>query len=239
MKNFVLVIFRLTLMLTSFSLPIIFTEGTYENMIFKGHYFWFAYFILLFLSTIYFLIIKNYFELINAKIQNEKLIYKYCKTTTSSIEVYQESPIYLDNLDDLKYIKVEIGEKAYVKDGISWYEYYYEGNGFWIPSGTGRTTGQINDNISIEDRILSYIPDSKDLVLRRDGGCMLANGDIFCWGNNKYKKAGIENYGQIDTTLKADYVNTPVMLKVQIENSIQNSKKWYNNPYRVNLKECQ
>ena len=76
MKNYVLVIFRLTLMFSSFSLPIIFTEGTYENMISKGHYFWFAYFILLFLSMIYFLIIKNYFELVNARIQNEKLIYK-------------------------------------------------------------------------------------------------------------------------------------------------------------------
>ena len=76
MKNYVLVIFRLTLMFTSFSLPIIFTVGTYENMISKGHYFWFAYFILLFLSMIYFLFIKNYFELVNAKIQNEKLIYK-------------------------------------------------------------------------------------------------------------------------------------------------------------------
>ena len=72
--------------------------------------------------------------------------------------------------------------------------------------------------LSIGDRILSYIPDSKDLVLRKDGGCMLANGDIFCWGDNKYKRAGIENYGQIDTSLKPDYINTPVMLKVQIEN---------------------
>ena len=71
--------------------------------------------------------IGNYYY----ELKNEKLIYKYCKTATSSIEVYQESPVYLDNLDDLKYIKIEIGEKAYVKDGISWYEYYYEGNGSW------------------------------------------------------------------------------------------------------------
>ena len=171
------------------------------------------------------------------ELRNEQLTYKYCKTATSSVEVYQESPVYLDNLDDLKYIKIEIGEKAYVKDGISWYEYYYEGNGSWIPLGTGRTTGQVNDEISIEDRILSYIPDAKDLVLRRDGGCMLANGDIFCWGNNSYKKAGIENYGQIDKTIKPDYINTPVMLKVQIEDSVQNSKKWYNNPYRVKFEK--
>ena len=177
--------------------------------------------------------IGNYYY----ELKNEKLIYKYCKTATSSIEVYQESPVYLDNLDDLKYIKIEIGEKAYVKDGISWYEYYYEGNGSWIPLGTGRTTGQVNDEISIEDRILSYIPDAKDLVLRRDGGCMLANGDIFCWGNNSYKKAGIENYGQLDKTIKPDYVNTPVMLKVQIEDTEQNNKKWYNNPYRVKFEK--
>lgn len=182
---------------------------------------------------------NHYYEL-----KNESLIYKFCKSINSSIEVYQTSPIYLDNLDDLKYVKVEIGEKAYVKDGISWYEYFYEGNGSWIPVGTGRTTGQINDEISIEDRILSYIPDSKDLVLKRDGGCMLANGDIFCWGKNTYKKAGIENYGQLDTTLKADYVNTPVMLKVQNENIKTKTttldligKKWYNNPYRVKFEK--
>lgn len=177
--------------------------------------------------------IGNYYY----ELKNESLIYKYCKTAISSIEIYQTAPIYLDNLDDLKYIRVEIGEKAYVKDGISWYEYYYEGNGSWIPLGTGRTTGQINDQLSIEDRILSYIPDAKDLVLRRDGGCMLANGDIFCWGNNKYKKVGIENYGQLDTTIKPDYVNTPVMLKVQIEDSVQNNKKWYNNPYRIKFEK--
>ena len=171
------------------------------------------------------------------ELENEMLKYKYCKTPTLSIDVYQESPIYLDNLDDLKYIKVEIGEKAYIKDGISWYEYYYEGSGSWIPIGSGKTTGQINDEINIEDRILSYIPDSKDLVLKPDSGCMLANGDIFCWGNNKYKKAGIQNYGQLDTSLKPDYVNTPVMLKVQIEDTEQSNKKWYNNPYRVKFEK--
>ncbi len=171
------------------------------------------------------------------ELKNEKLNYKYCKTATSSIDIYQEAPIYLDNLDDLKYIKVEIGEKAYIKDGASWFEYYYEGNSNWLPTGTGRTTGQLNDDISIEDRILSYIPDSKDLVLKPDGGCMLANGDIFCWGNNKYKKAGIETYGQLDTSLKPDYINTPVMLKVHIEDSVQRGKKWYNNPYRIKFEK--
>lgn len=178
------------------------------------------------------------------ELKNEKLIYKYCKTAGNSIEVYQKAPVYLDNLDDLAYIKVGIGEKAYVKDGNSWYEYYYEGNSTWIPSGTGRTTGQVNDEISIGDRILSYIPDAKDLLLRRDGGCMLANGDIFCWGNNKYKKAGIASYGQLDTSLTPDYVNTPVMLKVQIENIDTGTeildlktKNWYNNPYRIKFEK--
>lgn len=178
------------------------------------------------------------------ELKNEKLIYKYCKTAGNSIEVYQKAPVYLDNLDDLAYIKVGIGEKAYVKDGNSWYEYYYEGNSTWIPSGTGRTTAQVNDEITMEDRILSYIPDAKDLVLRSDGGCMLANGDIFCWGNNKYKKAGIETYGQLDTSLTPDYVNTPVMLKVQIENVDTGTetldlktKKWYNNPYRIKFEK--
>ena len=182
---------------------------------------------------------KYFYEL-----SNEKLTYKYCKAIGNSIEIYQKAPVYLDNLEDLSYIKVGIGEKAYVKDGASWYEYYYEGNSSWIPSGTGRTTAQVNDEITMEDRILSYIPDSKDLVLRSDGGCMLANGDIFCWGNNKYKKAGIETYGQLDTSLTPDYVNTPVMLKVQIENVDTGTetldlktKKWYNNPYRIKFEK--
>lgn len=182
---------------------------------------------------------KYFYEL-----SNEKLTYKYCKAIGNSIEIYQKAPVYLDNLDDLKYIKVEIGEKAYVKYGISWYEYYYEGNSSWIPSGTGRTTGQVNDDITMQERILSYIPDSKDLIIRSNGGCMLANGDIFCWGNNKYKKSGIETYGQLDTKLSPNYVNIPVMLKVEIENiKVEDetlnliSKRWYNNPYRVKFEK--
>ena len=45
-------------------------------MISKGHYLWFTYFILVFLTLIYVLLKKNYFELVDAKIQNEKMIYK-------------------------------------------------------------------------------------------------------------------------------------------------------------------
>lgn len=75
-KNKTIAFFRIAFMLISFSLPFIFTYGAYENMISKGHYIWFTYFILIFLSVIYVLIKKNYFELVNANIQNEKLIYK-------------------------------------------------------------------------------------------------------------------------------------------------------------------
>jgi len=48
------VYFRFVLMLLSFSLPFIFTNAAYENMISKGHYFWFVYFIVIFLLMIYY-----------------------------------------------------------------------------------------------------------------------------------------------------------------------------------------
>lgn len=181
---------------------------------------------------------NNYFYELN----NNNLTYKYCRSDYS-FNVYQDAPIYIENWDDLQYIKANIGDKAYVKKNNSWYEYYYQGDvdsQKWIPSGMGDSLTTNGSELSIGDRILSYIPDSKDLVLRKDGGCMLANGDIFCWGDNKYKRAGIENYGQIDTSLSPDYINTPVMLKVQIED-IENqdliNKKWYNNPYRVKFEK--
>ncbi len=182
---------------------------------------------------------KYFYEL-----RNGELTYKYCKSPTKIITVYQEAPIYLEDWEDLQYIKANIGDKAYVKKNGTWYEYYYQGDSTtkWIPSGLGDVLTSVDDQIDVEDRILSYIPDAKDLLLRRDGGCMLANGDIFCWGNNKYKKVGIESYGQLDKTLKPDYVNTPVMLKVQIDNVTEENQtfdlktiKWYNNPYRVKL----
>lgn len=173
------------------------------------------------------------------ELNNGKLTYKFCRTDYS-FDIYQEAPIYLENWEDLAYVKANIGDKAYVKKNNSWYEYYYQGDvdsDRWIPTGTGDSSTVLDNELSIEDRILSYIPDSKDLVLRKDGGCMLANGDIFCWGDNKYKRAGIETYGQLDRTLSPDYVNTPVMLKVDIEDSTQKSKKWYNNPYRVKFEK--
>ena len=184
---------------------------------------------------------KYFYEL-----RNKELTYKYCKSPTSSISVFQETPIYLEDWEDLQYIKANIGDKAYVKKNGAWYEYYYQGDCSikWIPTGLGNELTSVDDGLTVEDRILSYIPDSKDLLLRRDGGCMLANGDIFCWGNNQYKKAGIESYGQLDKTLKPDYVNTPVMLKVQIDKITEGivsydikSIKWYNNPYRVKFEK--
>lgn len=181
---------------------------------------------------------KYFYEL-----RDGKITLKYCKSDNSTVQIYQDAPIYLENWDDLQYIKANIGDKAYVKKNNFWYEYYYQGDvdsQKWIPSGTGDSLTNTDDQLSIADRILSYIPDSKDLVIRKDGGCMLANGDIFCWGDNQYKRAGIENYGQLDTTLTPNYINTPVMLKVQIED-IQSqdliSKKWYNNPYRVKFEK--
>lgn len=177
---------------------------------------------------------KYFYEL-----KNNELTYKYCKTPTYPITVYQDAPIYLENWEDLEFVKGNIGDKAYVKKNGSWYEYYYQGDSTtkWIPQGMGDVLTSVDENLDLEDRILSYIPDSKDLVLRRDGGCMLANGDIFCWGNNKYKKVGIESSGQIDNRISADYVNTPVMLKVQISDAEQKLKNWYNNPYRIKFEK--
>jgi hypothetical protein len=173
------------------------------------------------------------------ELNNGKLIYKYCKSANSSVSVYQEAPVYLEDWEDLQYIKANIGDKAYVKKNGTWYEYYYQGDASikWIAAGIGDALTSNDTNLDLEDRILSYIPDSKDLVFRRDGGCMLANGDIFCWGNNLYKKSGIESYGQLDKTLSPDYVNTPVMLKVQISDSEQKSINWYNNPYRIKFEK--
>ena len=186
---------------------------------------------------------KYFYELINGR-----LIYRYCKADNSSIEVYQKEPIYSENQDDLDYIITDIGAKAYVRIGTpaAWYEKYFIGIGtngksVWSDSETTGSNNnepvEVGDSQNIQDILLSYIPNSKDLMLRRDGGCMLANGDIFCWGNNQYKKVGVENYGQLDTNLKPYFVNTPVMLKVQINDTTQNDIKWYNNPYRVKFQK--
>lgn len=172
------------------------------------------------------------------ELRNQKVVYKYCKGDYS-FDIYQTAPIYLENWEDLSYIKAKVGDVAYIKKNGSWYEYMYQGDVDipWIPVESGSALSSQDDTLDMEDRLISYIPDAKDLVIRRDGGCMLANGDIFCWGNNDFKKAGISSYGQLDHSLSPDYVNTPVMLKVQISDSTQNSKKWYNNPYRVKFEK--
>jgi len=179
------------------------------------------------------------------ELKGKELTYKYCKTVDNPITVYQDSPIYVEDYTELEYIKAKIGDKAYAKKDGTWYEYYYQGdtNPPWVAVYLGTAISAADEDENIEDLILSYIPDAKDLVFRQDGGCMLANGDIFCWGNNKYKKAGIENYGQLDTSLSPDYVNTPVMLKVQIDDTTEINgitrydKNWYNNPYRVKFEK--
>ncbi len=169
------------------------------------------------------------------EVNDNKLIYKYCKSSSSKIQVYQEAPVYVEDEADLNYIKTKIGSKGYVKKNGFWYEYYYQADTAtpWLPTGSGTVLTQNSEDTTIEDRVLSYIPDSKAITIKEAGGCMLANGDIFCWGDNSYKRAGIENYGQIDTSLSPDYINTPVMLKVQINDTQRANKKWYNNPYRI------
>ena len=176
------------------------------------------------------------------ELRNGKLAYRYCRENYS-IDVYQDSPIYLENSDDLKYIKAKIGDRAFVQKNGEWFEYYYQGvvDIPWIPLGDGtELTSKLEEEQEFEDKVLKYIPNAKDLVIRQGGGCMLANGDIFCWGNNSNKKVGISTYGQIDKGLLPDFVNTPVMLKSQIDNikvglttyDIK-GKSWYNNPYRT------
>jgi len=184
------------------------------------------------------------------ELKNGSITYKYCKSDHSSLEIYQKEPIYLEDWNDLKYVKASIGSKAYANKNGNWYEYYFQGDvsAPWVPVTEGSDIIGDDEEADIEDRIISYIPNSKDLVLRNTGGCMLANGDIFCWGVNTNKKAGIETHGQLSSTLSPDYVNTPVMLRVQIDNKTKikddsnneysrRDKKWYNNPYRVKFEK--
>ena len=186
--------------------------------------------------------IGNYYY----ELKNNSLEYRYCKSD-HSFAVYQTSPIFLEDADDLPFIKGKIGDRAYAKKNGIWYEYYFQGDvsNSWIPVSNGSVLTSQDETADIEDRIISYIPDSKDLVLREDGGCMLANGDIFCWGNNVNKKTGIENYGQLDPNITPAFTNTPIMLKVQIDDSddskingvSRRDKRWYNNPYRIKFEK--
>ncbi|QOG11226.1 hypothetical protein [Arcobacter sp. FWKO B] len=180
---------------------------------------------------------NHYYEL-----KNNKLTFKRCMGDYS-LEVYQTPPIYLEDWNDLQFVKAKVGDIAYAKKNGQWFAYFFQGDlenenkASWRPVDAGSVLTSQDPSMSIEDRVIAYIPDTKDLVLRKYGGCMLANGDIFCWGNNSYKKAGVHSSGQIDTSLSPDYVNTPVMLKVQIDNTEQNTKRWYNNPYRIKFEK--
>ncbi|UTJ06662.1 hypothetical protein [Arcobacter roscoffensis] len=190
--------------------------------------------------------LNYYYEL-----KGEELIYKFCKADQKSIQVYQRPPIILEDLDDLQYIKAKVGDKVFGQKNNNWYEYYYQGDisgTSWVPVESGSILNSQDEEADAEDRIISYIPNAKDLVLRNDGGCMLANGDIFCWGSNHNKKAGIQTHGQLNPNFSPDFINTPVMLKVQIDNEVsitdntgtsytRRDKRWYNNPYRVKFEK--
>lgn len=196
---------------------------------------------------------KYFYEL-----ANEKLTYKYCKTNQNDannpikITVYQESPIILDenlSVADLIHIKANIGDTAFVKKNNDWIEYYFHGEtlvqgqrGSWSEKDKLKKE-IIQNNQNTAEQIASYIPNAKDFYIRQGGGCYLANGDIYCWGKNNFKQAGI-NRGQMDNTINPDYVNIPVILKTQISDiKIDkttyniNSERWYNSPYRVKFEK--
>ena len=193
------------------------------------------------------------------ELANEKLTYKYCRTNDKDankpikITVYQESPIILDEelgVADLKYIKANIGDVAFVKKGNDWLEYYFHGEtvvqgqeGTWSETDKIKKELKEQSDENYEQKVASYIPNAKDFYIRQGGGCYLANGDIYCWGKNSFRQVGI-NRGQMDNNINPDYVNTPVMLKAQIDNiKIDNvsydikSKKWYNSPFRVKFEK--
>ena len=192
---------------------------------------------------------KYFYEL-----KGKDLVYKYCKANVNTgipthIDVYQKAPLYLEDASDLRIIRGNIGDRAYVKlDNGTWEEYYFdsETESGWVSIFTGKAAGgNSNSDQDLSEQMINYIPQGKDLIIRTFGGCYLAYGDVFCWGDNKYKKAGIESYGQLDTSLKPDFINTPVMLKVALENPVSSSgdsldiisKSWYNSIYRVKFEK--
>ena len=197
---------------------------------------------------------KYFYEL-----SNEKLTYKYCRKNDKDlnnpikITVYQNSPIILDEelgVGDLKYIKANIGDTAFVKKINEWVEFYFHGEtltqgqeGTWSEKDKIKKEIKTQADENYDQKIASYIPNAKDFYIRQGGGCYLANGDIYCWGRNSFRQVGI-NRGQIDNTINPDYVNTPIMLATQINNlKIDNtlydikSKKWYNSPFRVKFEK--
>lgn len=178
------------------------------------------------------------------ELANQKLTYKYCKSDGTKLTVYQDPPIYLNSDEDLKIVKANIGDTAFVEQGTEILEYYFHSeqvnDNYWVKVQKPKIEKLPTTLEDYKNKILTYIPNAKDIYIRQSSGCYLANGDIYCWGKNDYKKAGIENYGQLDITLKPDYINTPIMLKTQIDNPTENtvtydikSKNWYNSPFRV------
>jgi len=161
--------------------------------------------------------IKEYYEL-----KNEKLTLKYCKLSKDlsedlSFDIYQNGPVYLDeeyDENDLQKIIANIGDIAYV-DSV---EYIYQSgddeNARWVEISKKEKFGEEEYT---HEQVQSYIPNSSDLVMRKDFGCKLANGDIYCWGKNTNKRAGVEE--------ESIYLNTPIMLKVDDGNSQYNSSQ--------------
>lgn len=173
------------------------------------------------------------------ELKNNELTYKYCRGDYS-IEVYAKEPIYVESFEDLSIIKTKIGSKASVKNGSQWFEYYYQGDVStpWIPLGLGQNSiTKVIEDVDLQELILNYKYNSKDIVLRANGGCALTNGDIYCFGENSSKKAGVENYGQLDNTISADYTNSKTMLKAQLLDDEQKNINWYNSPYRLKFSQ--
>lgn len=160
---------------------------------------------------------KEYYEL-----KNEKLTLKYCKLSKDlsedlSFNIYQNGPVYLDeeyDENDLQEIIANIGDIAYV-DSV---EYIYQSgddeNARWVEISKKVEYGEEEYT---HEQVQNYIPNASDLVMRKDFGCKLANGDIYCWGKNTNKRAGVED--------ESIYLNTPIMLKVDDGNSQYNSSQ--------------
>ena len=157
----------------------------------------------------------KYYEL-----RNEKLTLKYCKLDELedlSFDIYQNGPVYLDDeytKNDLQKIIANIGDIAYTNFGEYIYQSGDDENARWVEISKKVEYGEEEYT---HEQVQSYIPNASDLVMRKDFGCELANGDIYCWGNNAYKKAGVED--------ESIYLNTPIMLKVDDGNSQYNSSQ--------------
>lgn len=132
-----------------------------------------------------------------------KLTLKYCKNDETSFNVFQKEPIYTQSYDNLSKIKAKIGTKAY----INTQEYYFNGTS-WIPTIQNNQTS--SEDIDIE----KFYKIAQPLILRYYGGCYLDDGDVFCWGDNTYFQAGIQN-----TDIK--WINTPIKLQVDSSDDIK------------------